>query len=116
MNLSRNGNMVNRGNMGNGNNNNGNNNNDGGIGDFINKLQDVMEEVNVNEQKEIFIDRILELLSEAREIDNRMPGSGMEQQVVQKIADILIQYDPNLNGRNYNALCNNVRRNYIPNN
>ena len=87
-----NGNGNGNGNMGNGNENMGNNgNSEEDIGELINKLQEIMDEVK---EKDIFIRRILELLPKARDIDNNMPGAGMEQQITQKITDILIKYDP----------------------
>ena len=105
-----NGNMGNE-NMGNNSNSNGNNEED--IGELINNLQEIMDTIDIRQDKQVFIDRVLEFLPEARKIDKRRSGTDMEQQIVQRIADILTAYGSN---KNYDTLLMNVRREYIPNN
>ena len=103
-------------NMGNSNENENMGNSEEDIGELINKLQEIMDEVNTNTEKDIFIRRVSALLPKARDIDNNIPGAGMEQQITQKITDILIKYDPSLKNHNYNALSSNVYRNYVQDN
>jgi hypothetical protein len=99
--------------------NNANNGFDDRLGDLINELQDIIDSINIDEyQKEYYINQILSKLNEARIIDEHFGNEDMEQQIAQRIADVLVKYDPNMRNREiseaeFGQIINRARQNYI---
>jgi signal recognition particle GTPase len=98
--------------------NNANNEFEDRLGDLINELQDIVDSINIDVQKEHYIDQILTKLDEARAINQYFGNEDMEQQIAQRIADVLVQYDPNTRNREiseaeFGQIINQARRNYI---
>jgi uncharacterized membrane protein YgaE (UPF0421/DUF939 family) len=99
--------------------NNANNGFEDRLGNLINRLQDIIDSININEyQKEYYINQILNKLNEARAINEHFGNEDMEQQIAQRIADVLIKYDPNMRNREiseaeFGQIINRARQNYI---
>jgi hypothetical protein len=99
--------------------NNANNEFEDRLGNLINELQDIIDSINVNQyQKEHYINQILSKLNEARAINEHFGNEDMEQQIAQRIADVLVKYDPNMRNREiseaeFGQIINQARRNYI---
>ena len=99
--------------------NNANNEFEDRLGNLINDLQDIIDSINIDEhQKEYYINQILSKLDEARVINEHFGNEDMEQQIAQRIADVLVKYDPNMRNREiseaeFGQIINRARRNYI---
>lgn len=99
--------------------NNANNEVEDRLGNLINDLQDIVDSINIDEyQKEYYINQILNNLNEARAINEHFGNQDMEQQIAQRIADVLVKYDPNMRNRKiseaeFGQIINRARRNYI---
>jgi hypothetical protein len=99
--------------------NNANNGFEDRLGDLINELQDIVDSINIDEyEKEYYINQILSKLDEARVINEHFGNEDMEQQIAQRIADVLVKYDPNMRNREisdaeFGQIINRARQNYI---
>jgi hypothetical protein len=99
--------------------NNANNDFEDRLGNLINELQDIIDSIDIEQyQKEYYIDQILSKLDEARLINEHFGNQDMEQQIIQRIADVLVKYDPNIRNREiseneFGQIINQVHRNYI---